>query len=156
MEPSDLINGTRIAFLYSSGKSRTRSGRYREMTRLYKNVFATALTLALLITIASPASAQFRRRDRDRGDLSTGEKVAIIGGSAAAGAVVGGLLKGKTGAIIGGLLGGGAGTAYSVIKDRDDDDRWRDRDRRGWRNNRWRDRNDNDWWRYNRNRRFRR
>lgn len=125
------------------------------MVRLYKSVFATALTLALLITLASPASAQFRRRDRDRGDLSTGEKVAIIGGSAAAGAVVGGLLKGKTGAIIGGLLGGGAGTAYSVIKDRNDnDDRWRDR--RGWRNNRWRDRNDNDWYRYNRTRRYRR
>lgn len=123
------------------------------MTRFYK-ISGIALTLALLVTLASPASAQFRRRDRDRGDLSTGEKVAIIGGSAAAGAVVGGLLKGKTGAIIGGLLGGGAGTAYSVIKDRDDNDRWRDR--RDWRNDRWRDRDrrDNNWYRNNRDRRY--
>jgi hypothetical protein len=37
---------------------------------------------------------------------------AIIGGSAATGAVVGGLLKGKKGAVIGALAGGAAGWYY--------------------------------------------
>jgi hypothetical protein len=37
---------------------------------------------------------------------------AIVGGSAATGAVVGGLLKGKKGAIIGAIVGGTAGFIY--------------------------------------------
>jgi hypothetical protein len=41
--------------------------------------------------------------------------------------LIGGLLKGKTGAIVGGLIGGGAGTGYVLVKERDDDDRWRGR-----------------------------
>lgn len=43
---------------------------------------------------------------------STAASAAIIGGSAAAGAVAGGLLKGKKGAIIGALAGGAAGLIY--------------------------------------------
>lgn len=44
---------------------------------------------------------------------------AVIGGSTAGGAVLGGILKGKKGAIIGGILGGATGTVVAA-KDRDD------------------------------------
>ena len=91
------------------------------MLSINKRVFAGLLSLALLLAIVSPASAQWRRRDRG---LSTGEKAGIIGGGAAAGAVIGGLLGGKKGAVIGGLLGAGGGTGVVVYKDRQDDNRW--------------------------------
>ena len=100
------------------------------MLRINKRVFAGLLSLALLFAIVSPASAQWRRRDRG---LSTGEKAGIIAGGTAAGAVLGGLLGGKRGAIIGGVLGAGGGTGVVVYKDRQDDNRW---DR--YRENRWR------------------
>lgn len=51
---------------------------------------------------------------------SVGKSVAIIGGSTAAGAVVGGLLKGGKGAVIGGLLGGGAATVWDQATRRRD------------------------------------
>lgn len=106
-----------------------------------------ALTLGLFIMFAAvvPANAQ-RWRNRDR--LSTGEKAAIIGGGAAAGALVGGLIGGKKGAIIGGLLGGGGGTGVVIYKDRQDD-RYR-----GYRDYRYRDNRDNRFGRFYRNRRF--
>lgn len=91
------------------------------MLSINKRVFAGLLSLALLFAIVSPASAQWRRRDRG---LSTGEKAGIIGGGTAAGAVIGGLLGGKKGAVIGGLLGAGGGTGVVVYKDRQDDNRW--------------------------------
>lgn len=43
---------------------------------------------------------------------STKSSVAIIAGGTAAGALIGGLTKGKKGALIGGLIGGGAATVY--------------------------------------------
>jgi hypothetical protein len=43
---------------------------------------------------------------------STKKSVAIIAGSTAAGAVIGGLTKGNKGALIGGLIGGGAATIW--------------------------------------------
>ncbi|MEO6221650.1 MAG: hypothetical protein ABIP90_00265 [Vicinamibacterales bacterium] len=43
---------------------------------------------------------------------STRKSVAIIAGSTAAGAVIGGLTKGKKGALVGGLIGGGAATIW--------------------------------------------
>src|SRR5438128_1216847 len=92
-----------------------------KMLSINKRVFAGLLSLALLLAIVSPASAQWRRRDRG---LSTGEKAGIIGGGAAAGAVIGGLLGGKKGAVIGGLLGAGGGTGVVVYKDRQVDKRW--------------------------------
>ena len=50
----------------------------------------------------------------------TGGDVAKVGGGAAAGAVVGGLLGKAKGAVIGGIIGGGAGTAVAVqTADRD-------------------------------------
>jgi len=76
-----------------------------------------------MLAAVAPASAQSWRRDR-RDRLSGGEKTAIIGGSAVAGAVIGGLLGGKKGAVIGGLLGAGGGTGVVVYKDQNDNDRY--------------------------------
>jgi len=52
----------------------------------------------------------------------TGKKsVAIIAGSTTAGAVMGGLVKGKKGAVVGGLLGGGAATVWDQVTRRQHD-----------------------------------
>lgn len=46
---------------------------------------------------------------------STKKSVAIIAGSTAAGAVVGGVAKGKKGAVIGGIVGGAAATIWDQV-----------------------------------------
>ncbi|HQX83011.1 MAG TPA: hypothetical protein PKW63_14695 [Vicinamibacterales bacterium] len=46
---------------------------------------------------------------------STKKSVAIIAGSTAAGAIVGGVAKGKKGALIGGLIGGGAAAIWDQV-----------------------------------------
>ncbi len=46
---------------------------------------------------------------------STKKSVAIIAGSTAAGAIIGGVTKGKKGAVVGGLIGGGAATIWDQI-----------------------------------------
>lgn len=71
----------------------------------------------------SPATVQKKR--------STKESIAIIGGSAAAGAAIGGIAGGGKGAAIGALAGGGAGAVYDrmTAKKRapaNDDYRYRD------------------------------
>ena len=81
-----------------------------------KKICAMVLGLVLMSAITTTASAQ-----SFGGRLSTREKVGAIGGGAAAGALIGGLLGGKKGAVIGGLLGGGAGTAYVYSQGRDYD-----------------------------------
>ena len=53
---------------------------------------------------------------------SVKKSVAIIAGSTAAGAVVGGLVKGKKGAVVGGIVGGGAATVWDQVT------RWRNGD----------------------------
>jgi hypothetical protein len=106
------------------------------MISINKKFSVAILSLVILLVAVSSADAQRWRRNRDNG-ISNKEKAAWIGGGAAAGAVIGGLLNGKKGAIIGGLLGAGAGTATSVIKDRNDDD-----DRYGRYNRRYVTRND--------------
>lgn len=94
------------------------------MIGINKKFSAAILSLVILFAAISSANAQgWRRWNRDYG-TSKKEKAAWIGGGAAAGAVVGGLLNGKKGAIIGGLLGAGAGTATAVIKDRYHNDRY--------------------------------
>jgi hypothetical protein len=93
------------------------------MTSINKKFSVAILSLAIMLVAVSSANAQSWRRYRDNG-TSKREKAAWIGGGAAAGAVIGGLLNGKKGAIIGGLLGAGAGTATTIIKDRNDDDRY--------------------------------
>jgi hypothetical protein len=113
------------------------------MITLTKKLCAATLGLMLLFAVASPANAQsFGRR------LSTGEKAGVIGGGAAAGAVIGGLLGGKKGAIIGGLLGAGGGSAYVAASGRNDDRYRRDNGYRYYGNNqRWdRNRFDNGRW----------
>ncbi len=54
-------------------------------------------------------------RDVTAPTRSTKKSVAIIAGSTAAGAVMGGLVKGKKGAVVGGLLGGGAATVWDQV-----------------------------------------
>ena len=49
------------------------------------------------------------------------KSVAIIAGSTAAGAVMGGLVKGRKGAVVGGLLGGGAATVWDQVTRRQRD-----------------------------------
>jgi len=56
--------------------------------------------------------------------MSTREKAAYIGGGAAAGAVIGGLLGGRKGAVIGGLLGAGGGTGYVYYRGQRDNNRY--------------------------------
>jgi hypothetical protein len=90
------------------------------MSTKSKTICAATLGLVLLFAASMPANAQFRGRLGDRG-MSNGKKAAVIGGSAAAGALIGGLLGGKKGAVIGGLLGAGGGTGYVYYKGRDDD-----------------------------------
>ncbi|HKP86321.1 MAG TPA: hypothetical protein VJZ26_09505 [Blastocatellia bacterium] len=118
------------------------------MVSINKKVYALALSLVIMLAAVAPASAQSWRRDR-RDRLSTGQKAAIIGGGAAAGAVLGGLLGGKKGAVIGGLLGGAGGGGYVYYKG-NQDDRYYGRDWR-YRDNRYRDYN-----RFGRNWRYRR
>ena len=94
------------------------------MISINKKFSVAILSMVILLGTISSANAQgWRRWNRDNG-TSKKEKAVWIGGGAAAGAVVGGLLNGKTGAIVGGLLGAGAGTATAIIKDRNDDDRY--------------------------------
>lgn len=90
------------------------------------------LSLALLFAIAIPASAQ----SRFGGYMSTKKKVGIIGGGAAAGAIVGGLLGGKKGAIVGGLLGAGGGAGYVYIEGKRQEDRYGEYDYYRYRENR--------------------
>lgn len=68
----------------------------------------------------------YRPRARPVSDVTTPTRttkksVAIIAGSTAAGAVVGGLAKGTKGAVIGGLLGGGAATVWDQVTRRQHD-----------------------------------
>lgn len=79
-----------------------------------------ALSLVLMFAAVIPASAQ----SRFGGSMSTKSKIKYIGGGAAAGAIIGGLLKGKKGAVIGGLLGGGAGAGYVYVKGKREEDRY--------------------------------
>ena len=59
---------------------------------------------------------------------SVKKSVAIIAGSTAAGAVIGGVTKGKKGAVIGGIVGGAAATIWDQITRRktnpDSDSNW--------------------------------
>lgn len=86
------------------------------MHTMSKTICAAIVGLALLFGATTSANAQ-----SFRGRMSNKEKAAVIGGGAAAGALIGGLLGGKKGAIIGGLLGAGGGTGYVVYKGREDD-----------------------------------
>ena len=58
-------------------------------------------------------------RDEDlRSDRSWGKTAMIVGGSAASGAGIGGIVGGKKGALIGAAIGGGAGSIYEATQRR--------------------------------------
>ena len=95
------------------------------MFTLSKKLCAATLSLTLLLAVTSTANAQ-----SFGGRLSTKEKAAYIGGGAAAGALIGGLLGGKKGAVIGGLLGAGGGTGYVYYKGKQDENYYGYRDYR--------------------------
>jgi hypothetical protein len=111
------VDGTHVAPTTSAATSRKvqRGMGGKEMLTLTRKLCATTLGLMLLLVAASSANAQ-----SFGGRLSNGEKVGAIGGGAAAGAVIGGLLGGTKGAIIGGALGAVGGTAYVATQGRDD------------------------------------
>lgn len=58
---------------------------------------------------------RYQTREAVRPARSVKKSVAIIAGSTAAGATIGGLTKGKKGALIGGLIGGGAATVWDQV-----------------------------------------
>ena len=89
------------------------------MFTLSKKLCAATLGLVLLFAATNTANAQ-----SFGGRTSTKEKAAYIGGGAAAGALIGGLLGGKKGAVIGGLLGAGGGTGYVYYKGKREEDRY--------------------------------
>jgi len=68
---------------------------------------------------AAPRSTPVPRTSLARAPVtttrSTKKSVAIIAGSAAAGAAVGGVAKGKKGAVIGGIAGGAAATIWDQV-----------------------------------------
>jgi hypothetical protein len=103
------------------------------MTTINKRIGTLTLSLVLIFAAVAPISAQ-----DFGGHMSNGKKTAIIAGSAAAGAVIGGLLGGKKGAVIGGLLGGGGGTGYVYYKGKREEDRY-GRYYRDYRNRNYRD-----------------
>jgi hypothetical protein len=77
------------------------------------------------IEVYRPRSVPVRYDTREvaRPTRTVKKSVAIIAGSTAAGAVVGGLAKGKKGALIGGIVGGGAATVWDQVTRRRSDDR---------------------------------
>ena len=74
--------------------------------------YVTTTGRPTLVSSSAPVRTSTVRRAPVSRNRSTKKSVAIIAGSTAAGAVIGGLVKGKKGAIIGGLVGGGAATIW--------------------------------------------
>lgn len=106
-----------------------------------KKIFGIILSLVLLAGASMPAFAQKskgayaqsyrsqsvydRRYDRRYDDRSFWEKnrrdILTIAAGAGAGAVIGGLAKGKKGAAAGAIVGGGGAAVYTyILRDRDD------------------------------------
>lgn len=81
-----------------------------------------AVSALLFAPLAAPAQSRHQRAKaaQRRSDHRHHTGVKIIGGSAAGGAVIGGLAGGGKGALIGGALGAGGGAvANKVRSDRD-------------------------------------
>ncbi len=66
---------------------------------------------------------RYQTREVAQPTRSVKKSVAIIAGSTAVGATVGGLTKGKKGALIGGIVGGGAATVWDQVTRRRDNGR---------------------------------
>ena len=85
--------------------------------------YARPAVIAEPVEVYRPRSRPVAYETRDaRPERSVKKSVAIIGGSTAAGAVLGGLVKGGKGAVVGGLLGGGAATVWDQVTRRRDSD----------------------------------
>ncbi|HEV3470332.1 MAG TPA: glycine zipper domain-containing protein [Pyrinomonadaceae bacterium] len=123
-----------------------------------KRILGLVMGLALIASASAPAMAQtsrgryygraaqqrrydngrrydygrYDRRDDDRSFWEEHRDKLTVAGGAAAGAVVGGVAGGKKGAIIGAIVGAAGSALYTYkLRDRDEDDDWRDRrDRR--------------------------
>lgn len=74
--------------------------------------YATAPSVAAAPRMVRTSSVNTVSRAPVSRNRSTKKSVAIIAGSTAAGAIIGGVAKGKKGALIGGLIGGGAATIW--------------------------------------------
>jgi len=75
---------------------------------------APAPRMVRTASVSAPSVRTVARAPVQR-NRSTKKSVAIIAGSTAAGAIVGGVAKGKKGALIGGLIGGGAATIWDQV-----------------------------------------
>ncbi len=79
----------------------------------FGNASAT-VPAATQVTSQAPAPRRVVERVRTRRHRSLEREVLIVGGSAAAGAAIGGIAKGGKGAAIGALTGGAAGLIYDL------------------------------------------
>lgn len=75
----------------------------------------TATSRPAVLTRSAPVQRTSSARAPVTQTRSTKKSVAIIAGSTAAGAVVGGVAKGKKGAVIGGIVGGAAATIWDQV-----------------------------------------
>lgn len=88
---------------------------------------ATVQTAAIRNAAAAPRAASVRRtssraavaQDPEGRERSWKQTALVIGGSAGAGAGIGGAIKGGKGALIGAAIGGGAAAIYEAIKRKD-------------------------------------
>jgi hypothetical protein len=67
------------------------------------------------VMTAPPVARTTTYRAPVRQTRSTKKSVAIIAGSTAAGAIIGGVAKGKKGAVVGGIVGGAAATVWDQV-----------------------------------------
>ena len=72
----------------------------------------------------APSRSTLPVRERKSGMSNTTKTILAIGGSAATGAIIGGIAGGKKGAAIGAIAGGGGGAIYSVIRKRQGKEVW--------------------------------
>lgn len=75
-----------------------------------RTVYRTAQPVQERVVVEERAATQPRR--------SWGKTAMVVGGSAAGGAGVGGLLGGKKGALVGAAIGGGAASIYEATRRR--------------------------------------
>jgi hypothetical protein len=84
----------------------------------------TATPRAAVYRASAPQAAVYREQvpesvvSDDKPERTWGKTAMIIGGSAASGAGVGGIVGGKKGALIGAAIGGGAASIYEATKRR--------------------------------------
>jgi len=78
------------------------------------NNASAAVPAATQVTSQEPAPRRVVERVRPRRHRSLERELLIVGGSAGAGAAIGGIAKGGKGAAIGALAGGAAGLIYDL------------------------------------------